>query len=61
MPLITVKVKKGRTVDQKRALVKDITEAMVKNFKVKPEAVTIDIVEYSRENLASGGKLFLDG
>jgi len=48
-------------VDQKRALVKDITEAMVKHFKVEPESVTIDIIEYSRENLANGGKLFVDG
>ena len=61
MPLITVKAKEGRTVDQKRALVKDITEAMVKHFKVEPESVTIDIIEYSRENLANGGKLFVDG
>ena len=61
MPLITVKAKEGRTVDQKRALVKDITEALVKNFKVKPEAVTIDIIEYSGENFANGGKLFVDG
>ena len=60
MPLVTVKAIEGRTVEQKRGLVKDITEAVVKNFEVLPEAVTIDIIEYSRENLAKSGQLFID-
>ena len=60
MPLVTVKAKEGRTIEQKRALVKDITEAVIKNFKVQPEAVTIDIVEYSGENIAKAGKLLVD-
>jgi 4-oxalocrotonate tautomerase len=60
MPLITVKAMGGRTTEQKRGLAKDITEAVVKNFGVKPEAVTIDIVEYNQENFASAGKLFVD-
>jgi 4-oxalocrotonate tautomerase len=60
MPLVTVKAIEGRTIEQKRGLVKDITEAVVKNFKVEPEAVSINIIEYSRENLAKGGQLFVD-
>jgi 4-oxalocrotonate tautomerase len=60
MPLVTVKAIEGRTVEQKRGLVKDITEAVVKNFKVPPEKVMIDIIGYSREDLAQGGKLFID-
>jgi 4-oxalocrotonate tautomerase len=60
MPLITVKAKEGRTIEQKRALVKDITEAVVKNYKAQPEAVIIDIVDYSGENLAKAGQLFVD-
>jgi len=60
MPLVTVKAVEGRTIEQKRGLVKDITEAVVKNFKVEPESVTVDIVEYNRENLAKAGKLFVD-
>ncbi len=60
MPLITVKAIEGRTIEQKRGLVKDITQAVVKNFGVKPEAVTIDIIEYSRENFAEAGKLISD-
>ena len=60
MPLITVKAIGEKTIEQKRGLVKDITEAIVKNFGVPPEAVTIDIIEYSKENLASAGRLFID-
>ena len=60
MPLVTVKAVEERTIDQKRGLVKDITEAVVKNFKVEPESVTVDIVEYNRENLAKAGQLFMD-
>ncbi len=60
MPLVTVKAVGGRTVEQKRALVKDITEAVVKNFKVPPDAIIVDIVEYSKENFARAGQLFID-
>jgi 4-oxalocrotonate tautomerase len=60
MPLVTIKAKEGRTIEQKRALVKDITEAVVKNFKVQPEAVIIDIVDCSGENIAKAGKLAID-
>jgi 4-oxalocrotonate tautomerase len=60
MPLITVKAIEGRTVEQKRGLARDITEAVVKNFNAKPESVMIDIVEYSKENLAEAGQLFID-
>ena len=60
MPLVTVKAIEGRTIEQKRGLVKDITEAVVKNFRVEPESVTVDLVEYSKENLAKAGKLFID-
>ena len=60
MPLVTVKAKVGRTIEQKRGLVKDITEAVVKNFKVESESVSVDIIEYSPENLAKAGRLFVD-
>ncbi len=60
MPRITIKAVEGRTVDQKRGLIKDITEAVVKNFSVSPESVAIDIIEYTKENMAGGGKLFCD-
>ena len=60
MPFVTVKALEGRTIEQKRGLVRDITEAVVKNFKVEPESVIVDIIEHSRDNLAKAGKLFVD-
>ena len=60
MPLITVKAIGEKTIEQKRRLVKDITEAIVKNFEVPAEVVTIDIIEYSSENMANAGELLKD-
>ena len=37
---------------------KDITNAVVKNFKVGADAVMVQIVESSKENKAKGGVLF---
>ena len=60
MPTVSVVALEGRTVEQKRALVKDITEAVVKNFNVNSEQVTVVIHEITTENIAKDGKLFLD-
>ena len=60
MPLVTIKVIEGRTVEQKRGLARDVTEAVIKNFGAPPEAVVIDIVEYSQEDLAQAGQLLID-
>jgi 4-oxalocrotonate tautomerase len=40
--------------------VKEITDAVVKNFKVKPDAVMVQIMESSKESKAKGGYLFSD-
>jgi 4-oxalocrotonate tautomerase len=60
MPEIYVYAVEGRSIDQKRSLVKDITDAVVRNFKVKPDAVMVQIVESSKESKAKGGVLFSD-
>ncbi len=60
MPMVTVEAFEGRTVEQKRSLVKDITEAVVKNFKVTPEDVHIILYDLRRENVAKAGKLHAD-
>jgi 4-oxalocrotonate tautomerase len=58
MPEIYVHAVEGRTLDQKRALVRDITAAVVKNFNVAADAVMVQIVESSKDNKAKGGVLF---
>ncbi len=60
MPLIIVEVDEGKTVEQKRGLVKDITDAVCKNFNVGPQSVSILIHEQKKENRAKGGKLVID-
>ena len=60
MPLVTIKMFEGRTVEQKRGLVKDVTAAIVKNIGCESSAVTVDIVDLKKENIASGGELFID-
>ena len=58
MPEIYVYVIEGRSVDQKRAVVQDITATVVKNFQVPAENVVVQIVESPRHNKAKGGILF---
>jgi 4-oxalocrotonate tautomerase len=60
MPVVVVEADEGRTVEQKRGLVKDITEAVCKNFKVDPQAVTVLIHEQKKENRGKCGKLAID-
>jgi 4-oxalocrotonate tautomerase len=58
MPEIYVHAVEGRTLDQKRALVRDITAAVVKNFDVSADRVMVQIIESTKENKAKGGILF---
>ena len=60
MPIVTVDALEGRTVEQKRGLVKDITEAVMKNFDVEPEAVTVIIRDMEKKNFGKAGKLRID-
>lgn len=60
MPVVVIEADEGRTVEQKRGLVRDITEAVCKNFKVEPQTVTILIHEQKKENRGKGGKLAID-
>jgi len=60
MPEVYVHAVEGRTLEQKRALVRDITDAVVRHFKVEPAAVMVQIVESPRHNKAKGGVLFSD-
>jgi 4-oxalocrotonate tautomerase len=60
MPEVYVHAVEGRSLEQKRALVRDITAAVVTHFDVRPDAVLVQIVESSKDNKAKGGVLFSD-
>jgi 4-oxalocrotonate tautomerase len=60
MPELTVNMIEGRTLEQKRELVRRLTEVVVEVCKVDASSVLITITENRREDKAKGGKLFLD-
>jgi 4-oxalocrotonate tautomerase len=60
MPDIVIYMKEGRSVEQKRKLVKSVTEAVVNSVSVTPDAVEIIIVDSSPNNFARGGVLLSD-
>ena len=60
MPIIQVHMIEGRTVDQKRALVAGVTDAVVKSLNVKPDDVRIILEEMARQDYAIAGVLHAD-
>ena len=60
MPEIYIYAVEGRSMDQKRALVKDVTDAVVRHFDVTPGGVMVQIMETPPTSKAKGGILFSD-
>jgi len=58
LPEILVHIVEGRSVESKKALMRDITEAVVKNFNVTPDRVVVQIVESPRSSKMRGGVPF---
>ena len=55
MPEIVVHLAAGRTTAQKKALMKDITDAVVRNLGVPPERIVVQIVESAKADKSRGG------
>ena len=60
MPIIHVEMFKGRTREQKRALVRELTDGFVRACGGKPEAVTIVIEDVEKQDWAVAGTLMAD-
>lgn len=60
MPIIQVEMFEGRTVDQKRDMVKKVTDAVCGALDVPAEAVTIIIRDMARQDFAKAGQLWVD-
>ncbi len=60
MPIIRVEMWPGRTHEQKAALAKAITDAVVTIAKTTPEATTVVFEEVAKDNWAQAGKLASD-
>ena len=58
MPTYHVEMMEGRTIEQKKKLVEEITRVSVEVLGGSPESVDILITDIKRENWATGGKLW---
>ena len=56
MPVVTVEMWEGRTIEQKKKLVEGLTSVMT-NMGIPPQAVHIIIKDNPKHNWATGGKL----
>ncbi|MDO8872959.1 MAG: 4-oxalocrotonate tautomerase family protein [Methanoregula sp.] len=60
MPVVIIKMRKGFSTEQKRTVVKEFTNTLVKTLGVDPSVVTILINEHELENIGNAGKLRCD-
>ncbi len=58
MPEILVHLAAGRSPEQKKRLMRDITEAVVKNLNVPADRVVVQIVESAKDSKSRGGVPF---
>ena len=58
MPTIHVEMFEGRTPEQKKNLVKALTQAVVDTLGSKPESVDIILTDVRRDQWATGGELW---
>ncbi|WP_058300772.1 tautomerase family protein [Gorillibacterium timonense] len=57
MPIIQVKLTKGRSVEQKQRFAQAVTRAAAEHLGVREEWVSLIFDEYERDNWATGGTL----
>jgi 4-oxalocrotonate tautomerase len=60
MPVVIVEMWEGRSLEQKRRLVRAITDAMIEHADAKPDGLHVIIHEVSRQNWARAGVLGID-
>jgi 4-oxalocrotonate tautomerase len=60
MPEVHVFMAEGRTDEQKKNMMGDITKALVDNLGVPPEVVTVQIVEAKLTDKMKAGKTFAE-
>lgn len=60
MPNVTIEGPRIQDVEIKRVLVKDVTDALEKAYKLPRDIFVVTIKENLPENVGVGGKLILD-
>lgn len=60
MPVVTIQMWEGRSVDQKRELVKAVTKALVDIAGASPDKMTVIIQDVPKTNWGMNGALASD-
>ncbi len=60
MPIITVELRKGRSLDQKREFARRVTDAAEEALDGIRDRVRIRFVEFEKDEVARGGVLMSD-
>ena len=60
MPIVRIEMFEGRSADQKRRLVRELTQVFATTLGCDPATVRIVITDVSKENWAIGGALQVD-
>lgn len=60
MPVVTVQLWTGRTVAQKRRLVKAITDAMIEHADCQPDHLHVIIQDVPKDSWGRAGRLGID-
>ena len=58
MPILRLEMHTGRTLDQKRAFVREVTKVAVETLACPPETVDVVITEITRDSWGKGGTLY---
>jgi 4-oxalocrotonate tautomerase len=61
MPTLHLEMHPGRTLEQKRAFVREVTRVAVETLSCPLESVDVVITEVPRDAWAKAGKLLADG
>ncbi len=60
MPIVTIEMLEGRSLEQKKELARKITDIITEVTDVSPEVVWIKFDEMKKENFSTAGKLHID-
>jgi 4-oxalocrotonate tautomerase len=60
LPVIEITISQGRSIDQKRELIKVLTRETARIMQTQEEKVRILIYEVSKENWGNGGTIGVD-
>lgn len=60
MPFVTIELIEGRTLEQKRQMTKDVTEAVANACAIPPDRVHVFIRDLAKDEYGRGGTLLCD-